>query len=170
MTSRSERGPPRRAMGLCAWDLAGSSECHYLRGRVIIQDREKLEDIAGDAYGGPEAEYRRLIGPIGRLATRQSCLSKARASGRIRCREASDSPRAQARGCACNGRGITENVTRAGGHNDLNLIPGNSEISPAPISNRSSPVEIHPELSRSMDDIIGNPPITVFAPAQSEPV
>jgi hypothetical protein len=36
------------------------------RGRVIIRDRDKLEELAGDSYGVPEAEYRRLIGPLGR--------------------------------------------------------------------------------------------------------
>lgn len=36
------------------------------RGVVTVSDRERLEEIAGDAYGQPEAEYRRLIGPFGR--------------------------------------------------------------------------------------------------------
>ena len=35
------------------------------RGRVIILDREKLEELAGDSYGPAESEYRRLIGPFG---------------------------------------------------------------------------------------------------------
>jgi CRP-like cAMP-binding protein len=34
----------------------------YHRGQIMIRDRKGLERIAGDAYGGPEAEYRRLIG------------------------------------------------------------------------------------------------------------
>ena len=34
------------------------------RGRVTIRDRAGLETFAGDAYGAPEAEYRRLIGPM----------------------------------------------------------------------------------------------------------
>lgn len=38
------------------------------RGRVIIVDRDKLEEITGDSYGLPEAEYRRLIGRIGRTS------------------------------------------------------------------------------------------------------
>lgn len=46
--------------------LEGSGMIRSKRGCVTILDREKLEDIAGDAYGRPEAEYRRLIGPIGR--------------------------------------------------------------------------------------------------------
>ena len=48
--------------------LEGAGMIRSKRGRVVIQDREKLEDIAGDAYGRPEAEYRRLIGPFGRSA------------------------------------------------------------------------------------------------------
>ncbi len=39
------------------------------RGRVIILDRRKLADLAGDSYGVPEAEYRRLIGQFGYMAT-----------------------------------------------------------------------------------------------------
>jgi CRP-like cAMP-binding protein len=31
------------------------------RGRITVLDREKLEDMAGDAYGAAEAEYERLI-------------------------------------------------------------------------------------------------------------
>ena len=52
--------------------LEGAGMIHSRRGRVIIRDRDKLEDIAGDAYGVPEAEYRRLIGPLGRKAVGQS--------------------------------------------------------------------------------------------------
>jgi hypothetical protein len=31
------------------------------RGRITVLDREKLEDLANDAYGIAEAEYARLI-------------------------------------------------------------------------------------------------------------
>lgn len=46
--------------------LEGIGAIRSKRGRVTIVDREKLEDLAGDAYGEPEREYRRLIGPFGR--------------------------------------------------------------------------------------------------------
>lgn len=46
--------------------LEGGGAIRSKRGRVTILDRERLEDLAGDAYGAPEAEYRRLIGPFGR--------------------------------------------------------------------------------------------------------
>ena len=36
------------------------------RGRVIIRNHDKLEELAGDSYGVPEAEYLHLIGPLGR--------------------------------------------------------------------------------------------------------
>jgi CRP-like cAMP-binding protein len=36
------------------------------RGVVTVTNRSRLEEIAGDAYGQAEAEYRRLIGPFGR--------------------------------------------------------------------------------------------------------
>lgn len=32
------------------------------RGCITVRDRGRLEQIAGDSYGAPEAEYRRLIG------------------------------------------------------------------------------------------------------------
>jgi CRP-like cAMP-binding protein len=46
--------------------LEGAGMIRSKRGRVIIRDRDKLEDLAGDSYGVPEAEYRQLIGPLGR--------------------------------------------------------------------------------------------------------
>ena len=33
----------------------------YARGQIAIEDRKGLERAAGEAYGAPEAEYRRLI-------------------------------------------------------------------------------------------------------------
>lgn len=49
--------------------LEGGGAIRSKRGRVTILDRERLEELAGDAYGAPEAEYRRLIGPFGCSAT-----------------------------------------------------------------------------------------------------
>lgn len=34
------------------------------RGRLRVLDREGLEEVAGGIYGVPEAEYRRLLGPL----------------------------------------------------------------------------------------------------------
>lgn len=48
--------------------LEGTGLIRSKRGRVIILQREKLEELAGDSYGIPEAEYRRLVGPIGRTS------------------------------------------------------------------------------------------------------
>ncbi|KAB7644918.1 Crp/Fnr family transcriptional regulator [Polymorphobacter fuscus] len=48
--------------------LEGAGMIRSQRGRVVIVDRARLEDISGEAYGQPEAEYRRLIGPFGRSA------------------------------------------------------------------------------------------------------
>jgi hypothetical protein len=48
--------------------LEGAGMIQSKRGRVIIVDREQLEDVAGESYGEPETEYRRLIGPLGRSA------------------------------------------------------------------------------------------------------
>jgi hypothetical protein len=33
---------------------------------VLVIDRTGLEEFAGAAYGTPEREYRRLIGPFGK--------------------------------------------------------------------------------------------------------
>jgi len=46
--------------------LEGAGMIRARRARVTVIDREKLEEIAGEAYGVPEAEYRRLIGPLGK--------------------------------------------------------------------------------------------------------
>lgn len=45
--------------------LEGAGMIQSKRGVVIIRDREKLEELAGDSYGLPEAEYRHLIAPFG---------------------------------------------------------------------------------------------------------
>lgn len=44
--------------------LEGNGFIRSDRGYVTILNRKALEDFAGDAYGRPEAEYRRLIGPM----------------------------------------------------------------------------------------------------------
>ena len=46
--------------------LEGSGMIRSRRGRVIILDRNKLEELAGDGYGRPETEYRKLIAPFGK--------------------------------------------------------------------------------------------------------
>jgi len=50
--------------------LEGAGMIWSKRGRVIIRNRELLEDLAGDGYGVPEAEYSRLIGPLGKSIAR----------------------------------------------------------------------------------------------------
>jgi CRP-like cAMP-binding protein len=50
--------------------LEGAGMIRSKRGRVVILDRLKLEDLAGDSYGRPEAEYRRLIGAFGKNSPR----------------------------------------------------------------------------------------------------
>lgn len=42
--------------------LEGQRLIRAERGRISIRDRSALENFAGDAYGKPEQEYRRLIG------------------------------------------------------------------------------------------------------------
>lgn len=44
--------------------LEGNRFVRAGRGVVTIRDRAALEEFAGDAYGRPEAEYERLVGPL----------------------------------------------------------------------------------------------------------
>ena len=44
--------------------LEGERLIRSERGWVMIRDRDKLEEFAGDAYGKPEGEYQRLIGSM----------------------------------------------------------------------------------------------------------
>ncbi|MDT9599379.1 Crp/Fnr family transcriptional regulator [Sphingosinicella rhizophila] len=46
--------------------LEAAGAIRAMRGRVIVRDRKKLLAVAGDSYGRPEEEYRRLIGPFGK--------------------------------------------------------------------------------------------------------
>jgi CRP-like cAMP-binding protein len=50
--------------------LEGAGMIRSKRGRVLILDRQKLEELAGEGYGRPEAEYRKLIAPFGKDAPR----------------------------------------------------------------------------------------------------
>ncbi|WP_298089571.1 Crp/Fnr family transcriptional regulator [uncultured Sphingomonas sp.] len=52
--------------------LEGAGMIRSTRGRVRILDRHKLEELAGDGYGQPEAEYRKLIGPFGKDGPRSA--------------------------------------------------------------------------------------------------
>ncbi len=44
--------------------LEGQGIIRAGRGNIVVLQRTKLEKAAGDSYGVPEAEYRRLIGPL----------------------------------------------------------------------------------------------------------
>lgn len=55
--------------------LEGSGMIRSRRGRVIILDRDKLEELAGEGYGRPEAEYRRLIGAFGKDEPRAAAVA-----------------------------------------------------------------------------------------------
>jgi CRP-like cAMP-binding protein len=50
--------------------LEGAGMIRSRRGHVVILDRQKLEDLAGDGYGQPETEYSRLIAPFGKVGPR----------------------------------------------------------------------------------------------------
>ncbi len=45
--------------------LEGVNIIRATRGNIRVLDRGRLEETAGDSYGVPEAEYRRLVGPFG---------------------------------------------------------------------------------------------------------
>lgn len=48
--------------------LEGMGLIRAARGKVLIRDRAGLVDFARDAYGIPEAEYARLVGPMPKAA------------------------------------------------------------------------------------------------------
>jgi len=48
--------------------LEGLRAIRSEHGRVVVRDRAKLEQIAGETYGDAEADYRRLIAPFGKSA------------------------------------------------------------------------------------------------------
>jgi CRP-like cAMP-binding protein len=56
----------RSGVTLALHILEGTGTIRSKRGLVVVRDRAKLEELAGDAYGLAEAEYRRLVGPFGR--------------------------------------------------------------------------------------------------------
>lgn len=71
-------GAQRTGVTHCLHILEGSGMIKSRRVRVEVVDRAGLEELAGNAYGTPEAEYRRLIGPFGRSGeaeARYSALS-----------------------------------------------------------------------------------------------
>jgi len=49
-------------LGFTAHARAAFELISYGRGQIAVKDRKRMERMAGEAYGTPEAEYRRLIG------------------------------------------------------------------------------------------------------------
>jgi DNA-binding MarR family transcriptional regulator len=49
--------------------LEGAGAIRSSRGRLTVRSRAVLEELAGDSYGFPEAQYRRLIAPFGKSST-----------------------------------------------------------------------------------------------------
>jgi CRP-like cAMP-binding protein len=48
--------------------LEATGAIRATRGLIVVTDRGRLEEIAGESYGEAEKEYRRLIGPFGKSA------------------------------------------------------------------------------------------------------
>lgn len=44
--------------------LEGMGAIRSTRGLITVVDRDRLEELAGESYGQPEAEYRKLVGPF----------------------------------------------------------------------------------------------------------
>ena len=47
--------------------MEGLGALRNTRARIVLRDRERLEQLAGGTYGLAEAEYRDLIGPFGKM-------------------------------------------------------------------------------------------------------
>ena len=60
-------GVRRPSVTIALHTLEGLGLIKATRGSILIRERAGLEDFAGTAYGTPEAEYRRLIGPLGQM-------------------------------------------------------------------------------------------------------
>ena len=58
-------GVRRSSVTLALQTLEGAHVIDARRGRIKIRNRANLEEIAGESYGVPEAEYARLIGRAG---------------------------------------------------------------------------------------------------------
>jgi CRP-like cAMP-binding protein len=59
-------GVRRAGVTVALHTLEGTGAIRATRGRVMVVDRERLEELAGDCYGRPEAEYSRIIAPFGK--------------------------------------------------------------------------------------------------------
>ena len=64
--------------------LEGTGAIRSSRGIITITKRARLEEIAGEAYGEAEAEYRLLIGPLGRGRARDGGRSVRHAVQAVR--------------------------------------------------------------------------------------
>lgn len=51
--------------------LEGEGALRNTRGRIVMRDRARMEELAGDAYGLTEAQYCQLIAPFGKGAERE---------------------------------------------------------------------------------------------------
>ena len=59
-------GVRRSSVTLTLHTLEGTRAIRGTRGWITVLDRQRLEEIAGESYGEPETEYRRLVGPFGK--------------------------------------------------------------------------------------------------------
>src|SRR5829696_157825 len=57
-------GVRRPGVTIAVQTLEGAGIIKATRGHIIVRDRARLEEAAGDSYGVPEAEYHRLFGPF----------------------------------------------------------------------------------------------------------
>lgn len=53
--------------------LEGTGAIRSLRGRVVVRDRRGLEQIAAEAYGDAELDYREKLGPFGKTGPVPDC-------------------------------------------------------------------------------------------------
>jgi CRP-like cAMP-binding protein len=58
-------GVRRSGVTVTLHTLEATGAIRARRGLIVVTDRDRLEEIAGDSYGEAETEYRRLIGPFG---------------------------------------------------------------------------------------------------------
>jgi CRP-like cAMP-binding protein len=59
-------GVRRAGVTVALHTLEGTGAIHATRGRIMVIDRPRLEELAGACYARSEAEYSRLIAPFGK--------------------------------------------------------------------------------------------------------
>ncbi|QPQ55035.1 Crp/Fnr family transcriptional regulator [Allosphingosinicella flava] len=76
-------GVRRSGVTVTLHSLEGEGAIKTRRGMICIIDRDRLEALAGAAYGAAEAEYERLIGPLSRSSKKAGTAGQGKSHERL---------------------------------------------------------------------------------------